>query len=171
METMSGKLSSSSPTVCLLLCFFSSRGVLICSTAIQRDASKIDRIPLSKHVYYFLQQQRGTFLAQLKQQLNLIRVQLIDNLKTTANGQNNNNNNINSTSKASPKKTSNITKEGYFVEVEGHPAKITRLKQELDNITIRYEKVSVQPRQGIPPPAIISIVCLYSPFSLRSHRV
>ena len=56
-----------------------------------------------------------------------------------------------------------MTKKGFFVEVEGHPAKITRLERELDNITIRYEKVSVQPWQGIPPLVIISIICLRSP--------
>jgi hypothetical protein len=35
-------------------------------------------------------------------------------------------------------------KDGFFVEAEGHPAKVERLEQELANIVIRYEKVKVQ---------------------------
>ena len=126
---------------------------------IQHNACKTASIPLPKHVYHFLRQQREPFLAQLRQQLNLRRVELIEraisstyNNKTTTNTRTNNNNTTSAVSnEAKSKHNTRIAKSRHFVEVEGHPAKIARLEQELASISVRRVKAIVQYRKGTPP--------------------
>eukprot|EP00026_Physarum_polycephalum_P000080 Phypoly_transcript_00080.p1 GENE.Phypoly_transcript_00080~~Phypoly_transcript_00080.p1 ORF type:complete len:1906 (+),score=336.70 Phypoly_transcript_00080:404-6121(+) len=131
------------------------------TNTIQNNANKVAHIPVNKHLFFFLKQKRELFLAQLKQQLNLKRIQLVYNkadpnwvppANTTHSQNKNKNKNANPPASGYDKnkgKNNNkvfITKQNdrFFVEAEGHPTKIERLEQELANVFIRYEKVPVQ---------------------------